>query len=97
MCSPIITAAQQVNMDTLLPTHLQRRRAFTLPSVDPHPSDSQMPIPRTNNVVPAPAMETWFNRVKEHARIIGLVIAVVTLVVTIVGTIVGAVVTVVVK
>jgi hypothetical protein len=97
MSTSTTTAAEQINMDTLLPTYLRPRRARTFPLLDPHRSDSRMNSSRIYDDITAPNVEAWYTYVVENSRIIGVVIAGITMVVTIVGIIVGVVTTVVVK
>jgi hypothetical protein len=97
MSSSTTTAAEQVNMDTLLPTHFRPHHAHTFPSLDPRPSNNQTIPSRTNPDATAPSVKTRYTYVVKNAKVIGLVIAGVTLVVTIVGITVGVVTTIVVK
>ena len=68
-------------MNTLLPTHLQPRRAHTLPlSFEPEPTNTQ-PIPPTiNNLATAPTVQTWFTYFVGIATVIGLVVAIIAVV-----------------
>jgi hypothetical protein len=91
------TTAEQVNIDTLLPTHLKPQRAYTFPPLHHHPSNNQTIPSKTNDNLTTFGMRTWPTHIKEHARVVGLIVAIMTLVVTVIGIIVGAVVTVVIK
>ena len=81
MASSTTTAAEQVNMDTLLPTYLRPRRAHTFPSLDPQPFNSGMMPSRINTNITIPSVRGWFTYLVGLATIVGLVVAIVAIVV----------------
>ncbi|RYN57619.1 hypothetical protein AA0118_g7595 [Alternaria tenuissima] len=81
MASSTTTAAEQVNMDTLLPTYLRPRRAHTFPSLDPQLSNSEMALSRINTNITAPGVQKWFSYLVGLATIVGLVVAIIAVVV----------------
>ncbi|KAH6859045.1 hypothetical protein BKA58DRAFT_52753 [Alternaria rosae] len=93
--SSTMTAAEQVNQNTLLPMHHQPPRAQPSPTLNANPFDEQHTLSRADALVSG--VSTWFTCIKEYAPIIGIFVAIVTLVVTIIGIVVAAVITVAIK
>jgi len=93
--SSIMTAAEQVNQNTLLPMHHQPPRAQVPPILNANSFDDQHTISRAYAVVSG--VSTWFTCIKEYAPVIGIFVATVSLVVTVIGIVVAAVITVVIK
>ena len=90
-----MTAAEQVNRNTLLPMHQQPPRAQPSPTINANPFDDQQTPSRADALVSG--LSTWFTCIKEYAPIIGVFVATVSLVVTVIGIVVAAVITVVTK
>lgn len=78
------TAAEQVNMDTLLPTHIRLRRAHTFPTLESHSSYHQTIHSPTDNVATASCIKKWFIHVKEYATVIGVVVGIIGVIVAII-------------
>ena len=95
--STTTTAAEQINMDTLLPTYCRPRRAYIFPPLDPHPSNNRTSSLEANSVVAVSGARKLYTFVKEHAAIIGILITVLSFVAAVFGIIVGVVVAVVIK
>jgi len=87
-------AADEINMDTLLPTYIRSRRAYTFPPLNHRPSNDRRSPPSTNGRA---RVKTWHHCIMKNAKLIALIIGVIGVMVAIVGTIVTSVVTVVVK
>jgi len=80
MNSPSATAGGHINIDSLLPTHLQPRRAYTLPLLDETLSPRHHQPVRLV-VLPESGTRRWFVYVVGVASIIGLVVAIIAIVV----------------
>jgi hypothetical protein len=81
MSSSTTTAAEQINMDTLLPTYLRPRRAHTFPSLDPQLRNSEVMPSSINANITTPSVRGWFTYLVGLATIVGLVVAIVAVVV----------------
>jgi len=80
MNSPSATAEGRINIDSLLPTHLQPRRAYTLPLLDQTlPPRHHQPVRLV--VLPESGMRRWFAYIVGVATIVGLVVAIIAVVV----------------
>ena len=77
------TTSEQVNMDTLLPTHIRLRRAHTFPPLESRHSYPET-IPSRRDPIAAPGLRKWFALVKEYATVIGVVVGIVGVIVAIV-------------
>jgi hypothetical protein len=80
MSSSTTNAAEQINIDTLLPTYFRSWRAHTFPSLDTQLSNNGTIPPRTNDTATAPGVEAWFTYFVGLATIIGLVVAILAVV-----------------
>jgi len=84
--SSATTAAEEIDIETLLPTYLQPRRAYTFPSIESLPYNDQAYSPRLQRsirlaVLPDSGVERWFIYLVGFATIIGLVVSIVAIVV----------------
>ena len=80
MSSLSTTAGGRINIDSLLPTHLQPRRAYTLPSLDQTlPPRHYQPVRLI--VLPESGTRRWFAYIVGLATIIGLFVAIIAIVV----------------
>jgi len=93
--APIITAAEQLNMNTLLPVYYRPQRTQAFPIPEPHPPNNRTMLSRAHAT--ASGVGTWFTRIEGHIGFIGVFIAIITLIVTVIGIVVAAVITVAVK
>jgi len=84
MSFPATTAAEQVNLDTLLPTHFRLRRAHTFPTLESRPSHHQTIRSPTDNVLAASRARKWFTYVKEYATVIGVFVGIIGVIVAII-------------
>jgi len=84
MFSPTTTAAEQINLDTILPTHIRLRRAHTFPTLESHSSYHQTIHSPTDAVVTTSRVRRWFICVKEYATVIGVVVGIVGVIVAII-------------
>jgi len=94
MISSDTNADEEINMDTLLPTYLRSRRAYTFPPLNPHTSNDRTRPLSTND---RGRVRTWYHYTMKNAKLITLIIGIIGIMVAIVGIIVATVVTVVVK
>jgi len=78
------TAAEQINLDTILPTHIQLRRAHTFPTLESRVSHHQTIHSPTDHGVTASRVGKWFACIKDNATVIGAVVGIVGVIVTIV-------------
>jgi hypothetical protein len=78
--------SQLVNTDSTLPTHHVPPRTHTLPpAFDYHPTHNQMVPSTTNNITTeSDEKKTWFNHVKEHAHVVGVVVTIIGVIVAII-------------
>ena len=90
-----MTAAEQVNQNTLLPMHHQPPRAQVPPILNANPFDDQHTPSRADALVSV--VSTWLSCIKDYAPIIGIFVATVSLVVTVIGIVVAAIITVLIK
>jgi len=84
MSFPTTTTAEQINLDTILPTHIRLRRAHTFPTLESHSSYHQTIHSPTDNVVTASRARRWFAYVKEYATVIGVVVGIIGVIVAII-------------
>ena len=94
MISPDTNADEEINMDTLLPTYLRSRRAYTFPPLNPYPFNVRTRPLSTND---RGHVRTWHYYTMKNAKLIALIIGIIGIMVAIVGIIVTAVMTVLVK
>jgi len=94
MISSDTNGAEEINMDTLLPTYLRSRRAYTFPPLNPHPSNDRTRPLSTND---GGRVRRWHHYTIKNAKLIAIIISIIGIMVAIFGIIVTAVVTVVVK
>lgn len=88
MSSPVATTAQladngtrvlqSVNTDSILPTNIQLRRAYTLPSLGLHSYNNQS---IRLVLLPEPGVKRWFTYVVGMFTIVGLVVSVIAVVI----------------
>jgi hypothetical protein len=80
MSSSTATAAEQINMDTLPPTYLRPRYAYTFSPLTSHLFNTRTISSRINTDVTAPGVETLFTYFVGLATIIELVVAIIAVV-----------------
>ena len=80
MSPPSTTADGHINIDSLLPTHMQPRRAYTVPLLDQTlPPRHHQPVRLV--VLPESGVKRWFIYIVGVATIIGLIVAIIAIVV----------------
>lgn len=77
------TTSEQVNMDSLLPTHIRLRRAHTFPPLESRHSYHETILSR-RDPVGASVARRWFTLVKEYATMVGVVVGIIGVIVAIV-------------
>ena len=78
------TTSEQVNLETLLPTHIRLRRAHTFPPLESRHSYHETIHSQRDPPVGASVARRWFTLVKEYATMIGVVVGIIGVIVAIV-------------
>ena len=84
MSFPTTTTSEQVNLDSLLPTHIRLRRAHTFPPLEPRHSYHETIYSQRDPAGVASVARRWFTLIKEYATMIGVVVGIIGVIVAIV-------------
>ena len=87
MSSPSTAPAEQINLNTILPTHVRLRRAHTFPPLESRHSYHETILSRCDPVA-ASGLRKWFTRIKENATVIGVVVGIIGVIVAIITVVV---------